>query len=80
MSIHIQDPTQILLHLPKQMVSELDSIAKSRQVSRTALIRWFLSHQIIEELKSLEVHLENTKRCKRTHTLLQNHLKDKEGW
>jgi metal-responsive CopG/Arc/MetJ family transcriptional regulator len=80
MSIHIQDPTQILLHLPKQMVSELDSIAKSRQVSRTALIRWLLQHQIIEELKSLEVHLENTKRCKRTNMLLQSHLKDKEGW
>jgi metal-responsive CopG/Arc/MetJ family transcriptional regulator len=80
MSIHIEDPTQILLHLPRQMLSELDSIAKSRQVSRTALIRWFLSHQIQEELKSLEVHLENTRRCKKTHLLLQDHLKDKERW
>jgi ferritin len=78
MSIHIQDPTKILLHLPRQIVSELDTIAKSRQISRVALIRWFLTHQIQEEMKSLETHLENTKRCKRTHLLLQGHLKDKE--
>jgi hypothetical protein len=31
-----------------------------------------------EEMKSLETHLENTKRCKRTHLLLQGHLKDQE--
>mgnify|MGYP000042658554 CR=1 FL=1 len=78
MSNHIDKPTQILLSLPLQMVSELDTIAKSRQVSRISLIRRFLQLQISEELKSLEAYLENIKRSKRNHLLLQDHLKDKE--
>jgi len=78
MSNHIDKPTQILLSLPLQMVSELDTIAQSRQVSRLSLIRRYLRHQIDEELKSLEAYLQNTKRCKRTHLLLQGKLKDQE--
>lgn len=78
MSNHIDKPTQILLALPTQMVSELNSIAKSRQVSRISLIRRFLRHQIDDELKSLETYLNEAKRNKRTHVLLQERLKESE--
>jgi metal-responsive CopG/Arc/MetJ family transcriptional regulator len=78
MSNHIDKPTQILLALPTQMVSELDSISKSRQVSRSSLIRRFLRHQIDDELKSLETYLNEAKRNKRTHVLLQERLKESD--
>lgn len=78
MSNHIDKPTQILLALPAQMVSELDSIAKSRQVSRISLIRRFLRYQIDDELKSLEAYLNEAKCVKRTHALLQERLKESD--
>ena len=78
MSIHKEPPIQIRLLISKQMVSELDTIAQSRQVSRLSIIRRFLRHQIDEELKSLSTYLENSKRYKQTHRLLQGKLKDQE--
>lgn len=78
MSIHKEPPIQIRLLIPEQMVAELDTIAQSRQVSRLALIRRFLRLQIDNELKSLEAHLENINRSKKTHRLLQEHLKGQE--
>jgi len=78
MSNHIDKPAQILLSLPLQMVSELDTIAQSRQVSRLSLIRRYLRHQIDEELKSLEAYLENSKRASRTHLFLREKLRDEE--
>jgi hypothetical protein len=78
MSIYKEPPIQIRLLIPKQMLSELDSIARSRQVSRLSLIRRFLRHQIDDELKSLEAYLNEAKRSDRTHRLLKQHLDDKD--
>ena len=78
MSNHIDKHTQILLALPAQMVSELNSIAKSRQISRLALIRRYLRLQLDDELKSLEAYLNEAKRGKRTHALLQERLKESD--
>jgi metal-responsive CopG/Arc/MetJ family transcriptional regulator len=78
MSIHKEPPIQIRLLIPAQMVSELDTIAQSREVSRLSIIRRFLRHQIDEELKSLSTYLENSKRYSRTHLLLQEKLRDQE--
>lgn len=78
MSNHIDKPKQILLALSTQMVSELDSLSKSRQVSRLALIRRYLRHQIDDELKSLEAYLSEAKRGKRTHALLQERLNESD--
>ena len=71
MSIHIDQPTQILLVLPKQMVSQLDSIAATRQVSRLALIRRFLRLHIVDELSQLENYFQEVDRRNKTHERLQ---------
>lgn len=78
MSNHIDKPKQILLALSTQMLSELDSLSKSRQISRLALIRRYLRLQIDDELKSLEAYLNEAKRGKRTHLLLQERLKESD--
>ena len=78
MSVHQQEPFQIRLLLPKEMVSELDSIASSRRVSRLALIRRFLQLQIEDEFSQLESYFAEVDKRKRTHARLQEHLEDSE--
>lgn len=78
MSIHRQHPKQIRLLLPEQMVSELDCIAASREVSRLALIRRFLRLQIDDELSQLETYFQEVDRRNKTHERLQEHLSDNE--
>lgn len=78
MSVHKQEPFQIRLLLPKEMVSELDSIAASRRISRLALIRRFLQLQIDDEFNQLETYFAEAERRNKTHARLQEHLKNSE--
>lgn len=78
MSINAKQITQIRLLLPKEMVSELDTIAASRQVSRLSLIRFFLRHQIDHELSQLDAYFKDVDRRRRTHARLQEHLSENE--
>lgn len=80
MSIHKKPITQIRLLIPTEMLHELDTIAKSRDMNRLALIRYFLRHQIDQELGQLESYLQGISRRKKTHKQLQEHLSDKERW
>lgn len=78
MSDHIEKPAQILLVLPEEMVSQLNSIAASRQISRLALIRRFLRLQIDSELSQLETYFQEVDRREKVHERLQEHLTDSE--
>lgn len=78
MSIQTKEITQIRLLIPTEMVRELDTIATSRDMTRLALIRYLLRHQIDSELGQLESHLEAIERRKQTHLRLQEYLSDRE--
>lgn len=78
MSIQTKEITQIRLLIPTEMVHELDTIATSRDMTRLALIRYLLRHQIDSELGQLESYLENVDRRKQTHQRLQEYLSDRE--
>lgn len=78
MSITKKPITQIRLLLPIEMVQELDAIAKSREITRLALIRFLLRHQIDQELDQLEIFLEEREKRKDTCFRLQEHLSERE--
>lgn len=78
MSIQTKEITQIRLLIPTEMVRELDTIASSRDMTRLALIRYLLRHQIDSELGQLESYLETVDRRKQTHQRLQEYLSDRE--
>lgn len=80
MSINTKEIAQIRLLIPKEMVSELDTIASSRDMTRLSTIRFLLRNQIDAELSQLETYLEQVERRRNTHQRLQEHLSDKERW
>lgn len=78
MSVQTDKTSQIRLLIPTEMVKELDTIAISRSMSRLALIRYFLRHQIDQELSELDSYLSQVERRKQTHQRLQEHLSERE--
>jgi len=78
MSTQTDKTSQIRLLIPIEMVKELDTIAISRSMSRLALIRYFLRHQIDQELSELDSYLSQVERRKQTHQRLQEHLSERE--
>lgn len=79
MPVHSKDIIQqIRLLLPATMVNELNTIAASREISRLALIRFFLRNQINQELDELQNYLDAAESRKQTQQQLQDLLKKHE--
>lgn len=68
--------SQVLLALPHEWVGQLDAIAKSRNLSRSATIRLFLRLQMDSELAQLAAHFKQQDEHRRTHKRLTSYLDD----
>ena len=61
-----QEQTHIRLILPKKWLKELDVIARSRLISRLALIRHYIQLHINDDLEKLREQLATVNQNKRT--------------
>ena len=66
--------SQLRLLIDPQLVSQLDTLARSRQITRIALIRLFLRSKTTEELESLDSFLRQQERLKETKVRLDKYL------
>lgn len=78
MSTHKPKFTQLRLLLDPEWIPELDTLARSRYMTRSALIRFYLRTQINEELARLPKLFELQKARKLARQDLERHLEDFE--
>jgi len=76
MSIKKPKFTQLRLLLEPDWISDLDTLARSRRITRLALIRMFLKAKIDEELLSLDAFLQHQEALKATKRKLDKYLHD----
>lgn len=76
MSIKKPKFTQLRLLLEPDWISDLDTLARSRRITRLALIRMFLKAKIDEELLSLDTFLQHQESLKATKRKLDKYLHD----
>jgi len=76
MSIKKPKFTQLRLLLEPDCISDLDTLARSRRITRLALIRMFLKAKIDEELLSLDTFLQHQESLKATKRKLDKYLHD----
>ena len=76
MSIKKPKFTQLRLLLEPDWISDLDTLARSRRITRLALIRMFLRAKIDEELLSLNAFLQHQESLKATKRKLDKYLHD----
>jgi len=69
---------QLRLLLPEEWISELDSLAASRFLSRLGLLRFYIKAGMSEDFSKLAEHFKLDEQHKRTHQRLQGHLRDRE--
>ena len=74
MSIKKPKFTQLRLLLEPDWISDLDTLARSRRITRLALIRMFLKAKIDEELLSLDTFLQHQESLKATKRKLDKYL------
>ena len=74
MSIKKPKFTQLRLLLEPDWISDLDTLARSRRITRLALIRMFLKAKIDEELLSLDIFLQHQESLKATKRKLDKYL------
>jgi len=70
--------SQLLLLLPHDWIAQLDSLARSRNLSRLALIRLFLRLQMDSELAQLSAHFKQQDEQRRTHKRLNSYLSERD--
>lgn len=63
---------QLRLLLPAEWISELDTLASLRFVSRLALIRHFLREKIDQELQGVQAQIEHTQQLRRVLSTADN--------
>lgn len=78
MSIKKPKFTQLRLLLEPDWISDLDNLARSRRITRLALIRMFLKAKIDEELLSLDTFLQHQESLKATKRKLDKYLHDND--
>ncbi len=76
MSIKKPKFTQLRLLLEPDWISDLDTLARSRRITRLALIRMYLKAKIDEELLSLDAFLQHQESLKATKRKLDKYLHD----
>ena len=64
--------SKVLLRLPPEMVNDLDVVAHSRLMSRTAVIREYLSEKLENDLQSLSDQLEKMKGLRENTAEIRN--------
>ena len=69
---------QLRLLLPQEMISELDTLARSCFVSRLSLIRFYLRTMIDKDLTDLSEHFNQRKQFEITREKLNEKLLDFE--
>ena len=72
------DTAQIRLLVPKEWVQELDTLAKSRFLTRLGLIRFYLRSQMDQDLQQLADVLQERQDLKNTHRSLQRYNSERE--
>ena len=73
-----KDPkAQIRLVVPDSWITELDLLAKSRFITRLALIRLYLRARMNEDLKDLQAHFKDERARLETRRQLEDYYKDK---
>ena len=78
MSIQSQEITQIRLLVPKAWVQELDTLAKSRFLTRLGLIRFYLRIQMDQDLQQLSEMIEDRNDLTSAHRSIQRYLNDRK--
>lgn len=78
MSIKQPRYVQLRVLLEASWISELDSLAKSRFLSRLGLIRFYLRSKMDEELTNLEEFFQAQETRRGTKSKLDAYLKDRE--
>jgi hypothetical protein len=78
MSIQSQEITQIRLLVPKAWVQELDTLAKSRFLTRLGLIRFYLRCQMDQDLQQLSEMIEDRNDLTSAHRSIQRYLNDRK--
>jgi hypothetical protein len=76
MSIKKPKFTQLRLLLEPDWISDLDTLARSRRITRLALIRMFLKAKIDEELLSLDAFFQHQESLKATKRKVDKYLDD----
>ena len=77
MSIQPQEITQIRLLVPKDWVQELDTLAKSRFLTRLGLIRFYLRSQMDQDLQQLSEMIEQRSDLNSAHRSIKRYLNDR---
>lgn len=70
--------TQLRLILEKDWVKELDLLARTRFVSRLAVIRYYLRQMMDKDLAELTENLEKRRQFKLTQEAVSSHIEDWE--
>jgi len=73
---HKERYSQLRLLIKPEWIEDLDTLARSRHLTRLALIRMFLKAKIDEELLSLDAFLQQQESLKATKTRLDKYLHD----
>lgn len=76
MSLQKERYRQLRLLIAPDWISDLDTLARSRRITRLALIRLFLKAKIDEELLSLDTFLQHQESLKATKRKLDKYLHD----
>lgn len=76
MSIKKPKFTQLRLLLEPDWISDLDTLARSRRITRLALIRMFLKAKIDDELLTLDTFLQHQESLKATKRKVDKYLHD----
>ena len=69
---------QLRLILNREIQEQLDLLARSRRITRLALIRMFLKAEIDEELLSLDAFLQQQESLKATKRKLDKYLNERD--
>jgi antitoxin component of RelBE/YafQ-DinJ toxin-antitoxin module len=69
---------QLRLILNREIQEQLDLLARSRRITRLALIRMFLKAKIDEELLSLDAFLQQQESLKATKRKLDKYLHERD--
>jgi hypothetical protein len=72
------DTAQIRLLVPKAWVQELDTLAKSRFLTRLGLIRFYLRSQMDQDLQQLSEMLEERSDLSSAHRSIQRYLNSRD--
>lgn len=70
--------SSVLLLIPSEWIAQLDTLAKSRNLSRLALIRLFLRIQMDSELAQLAAHFKQQDEQRRTQKRLDSYLSERD--